>query len=284
MAPLASPLTVSGWYLVAKVSRFLLIILVLTLLAATLPDTRTRSAIACSGGIGPLEFETEGLESIVVADAMNVGGENTAPTLTPQEVEDVLAAQYPRGTWTPIPNATATPVRPQIDLTGIGATFSLVRLVFGITPSQMTLTIERDRIERTARIMDAGGIGSPSTCSFLGFVPRYVEGRRYLLFIKHIPNERAYISAEFPVEGDELINGDRLLTQANTGFLYMSPATYARYFDGVPTSMSNVEYVYLADGGVALDTIEKAVLGFLGMEARIAPPDTGSAGLASGRR
>ncbi len=86
----------------------------------------------------------------------------------------------------------------------------------------------------------------------------------------------------FPVVGADLYTGDELLLQANNGMLYMDEATYQRFFDGVPALPRIIGKEYFEPGHVPLSPVLRAIA-YLRGDASSAPPDTGSAGLASGR-
>jgi hypothetical protein len=72
---------------------------------------------------------------------------------------------------------------------------------------------------------------------------------------------------------------DPELQRSLNGLLLMQPATADRYFSGVERQPQSG---FLTAPNVPLDMVLRAVAGLRG-DPRIAPPDTGSAGLAAGR-
>ena len=82
--------------------------------------------------------------------------------------------------------------------------------------------------------------------------------------------------------GADVVLDDPAFARAANDHLYMSPETYQRFFAGVPTSSRYPGEVTLAAGRMPLALVLRAIA-FLRGDPSIAPPETGSAGLASGR-
>lgn len=124
---------------------------------------------------------------------------------------------------------------------------------------------------------------SPMVTNCAGsFAPRYIAGRRYLLFVDYIDTGFPLVRIVLPVDGIEVITGDPLLTSSNNGTLYMGVGLYQAFFEGFAQKTYGDEIVYLDAGRVPL-SIVIAAISSLRPTMTIVPPETGTAGLAAGR-
>jgi hypothetical protein len=227
---------------------------------------------------------------VFLGDAVEVGGPaNTAPTVTPtpEPTSTPTASSSPGATSTqPVAASPTVPAPPTyvpiLNLTGIGARFRIVADYSRLGRQEFPIDNEvRGFVERALRDAEAGKLAL-STCAIDAFVPRYTHNARYLVFAEEHVNGAYYAAALFRVEGERVVFNDPGLMSANNGFLYMERATYNRYFSASTPSELNAESVYFIDGSVPLRDVLRAVAALRG-DPSIAPPDTGSAGLAEGR-
>jgi hypothetical protein len=241
-------------------------------------------AAACTGGVGPLEWLTSHAELIVLGEAIEVGDAvNRAPTAT--------ATQTPTATSTPSrgkttaktasPTSTPSPFEPRpFDLTGIGMTLRVERAYVGGASGSIAIDANvRSAVERGLQDIEAGRMYI-SDCALDAFVPRFSVGVRYLLFIVNAPEP--YTAGVFIVDGQDVVLDDPALVRAGNDQLYLSPETYQRFFAGLPASSRYAGELTLMAGRVPLARVLRAIA-FLRGDPSIAPPETGSAGLASGR-
>jgi hypothetical protein len=132
----------------------------------------------------------------------------------------------------------------------------------------------RAAMERQLREWQAGHPPFLGTCSFGAFVPRFVEGGSYVLFM----NEREGGLNDWGilrVEGNDIVFDDDGLRSANNGALYMERDTFDRYFTGIA---SNEDHTFITADRMPLAILVRAIAGLRG-DPSIAPPDTGNAGL-----
>jgi len=233
------------------------------------------TAHACTGGIADLEWFAPRSGVILIARAVEVGDAvNHAPpvTLTPTATQTPAAvgtrvARYPVALPSATPTLASAPVVPEFDLTGLGATFRVLRVIAGEAPAEIPyLWDTRASIEQTLRRWEAGSTGEVSSCPLGAFIPRYQRGVDYLLFFMDGADSFAW--ASFPIAGDSLVLNDEGHLQAGNGYLRMSPETRARYFDGTEEGQTLVP----------IEMMLRAVAALRG-DATIAPPDAGNAGL-----
>ncbi len=259
-------------------------VVALVVLALWLPSGAPPAA-ACTGGVPPLEWLTSHGELIVLGEAIEVGdGLNRAPTATATQTPTVTSTPR-RGTSSATPTspaATPSTFEPRpFDLTGIGMTLRVERVYVGQVGSTVPVDwTGRSWYEKTLRDEEAGKPYYGGTCTLGMFQPRYRAGQRYLLFAQG--NQEWHASGSFAVDGDAIV-GDSLLGGANNGFVYMSPGTYEKFFRGVQSRSYLPDRVDLTAERIPLSLVMRAVA-YLRGDASIAPPETGSAGLASGRR
>ncbi len=260
-------------------------VLVVIIGATTLVPRHSPAAIACTGGgPGGLE-EVAQLPLIFIAQASSVGdGLNRAPTATPTNTETATATAT--GTpWASVPTPVSPPFLPPTpppyigpDLTGVGADLVVERVYVGALPAQIRVD-EQARIDLEQQVREMETALGISDCTADRFVARYVPGRRYLVFATQPAPGDIETAAIFPIEGDRLVLHDPLLAQTYLDELLMGAETYRLYFSGIET--------YEGQYGIAAPDVPlSSVLGavaFLRGDPSIAPPDTGSAGLASGR-
>lgn len=242
-------------------------------------------AVACTGGgVGGLE-DLARMPLILLADAVRVGDAvNRAPTATvtstPTTTPTAAGAVTPPAT-TPVSPPFASPTPPPypgVDLTGVGAELSVVRAYAGVAPAHLRIdTRARADLEQRLREIEATRLFS--NCTPDRFVARYVVGRRYLVFATEPAHGDIETAALYPVEGDNIVLRDPLLRQSYLGELSMVAKTYRQYFSSLPTYEGSYG---LAADRVPLASVLRAVA-FLRGDPSIAPPDTGSAGLAAGR-
>jgi hypothetical protein len=238
-----------------------------------------RAAVACTGGMGgPLQsFVSAGniaiVEAVVVGDAVN-----RAPlvTLTPTATATLPPTASASGT--PVAAPTLPPPADggwdefKFDLTGYGATFQVERVLTGAPPPTIETWGDRRALEYSLRRIEAGE--QPSLlCPFAAFLPRYVLGMRYLLFL----DEDTFVS--IPLDGDDLYIDEPFHGSANL-LLMVDRETYQRYFPGVAVFglESGIEPYIITQSRVPLDMMLRAIAGLRG-DPSIAPPNTGTAGL-----
>jgi hypothetical protein len=252
-------------------------------------------AHACTGGVSPLEWLTQRADLIVLGEAVAVGDAvNRAPTLTPTssptQTPPVTPTRTARArtstTPAPTPRPSSTPFTPtRFHLTGIGMTLAVERVYAGESGEMLDVDVDtRSALERALRNEEAGIRYYGGTCSLGAFVPRYRLGQRYLAFAERPEGwpEALYAAGVFAVDGNDLWLDDPLLEAGNNGFLHMLPETYNRFFAGVPAVTYGTDSVYLTADRVPFWRVLRAVA-FLRGDPSIAPPDTGSAGLAASR-
>lgn len=244
---------------------------------------REQVAQACTGGVSSLEWFAPRSEILILGEALEVGsGVNAAPTLTATATAPPVTHTATPIFETPVPPVpTYGPVT--FDLTDIGVTIRIVADYSGIGTSLLLLDREsRASIERKLRELESGH-GYVDTCGIGAFVPRYTTGARYLIFAEPHTGNAFHSSAVFRVDADRVVFNDDGLTRANNGFLYMERATYDRFFRGAVDGEELTDgTVYITTGSVPLNSLLRAVTHIRG-DPSIAPPETGSAGLAANR-
>ena len=266
------PIRIAGSLLVALAAAAVALIAVVT---APRPDT----ALACTGGIGPFEGYATEADLIVLVQAIEVGdGINHAPTLTASATPTATATPDESITPSPTMPPAPTPYRPvpgpvDFDLTGIGATFVVQRVIVGTTVPTIEYQWDyRASIEDEIRKREAGAWSGVTSCPLGAFTVRYEQGRQYLLFFNEYEGSMNGW-ASFPVDDGQVVLDDPLHQQGNNGAIYASPETLARYLPGV-----RAEEGFVKQPRVPLDMALRAVAGLRG-DPSIAPPETGTAGL-----
>lgn len=247
-----------------------------------------RTTHGCSGVPADFERDTRAAAFVALVDAVQVGGavndQPRLPSPTPSPAYQALvtdtplatATSRPRGVKTVAPSETVfptwTPVTaptPEL-LTGIGATLDIVALYAGEVRSPVTIdAYGRAVYERYLREREAL---FPFRSSCEGLHPEaYQTGERYVVF-GLIVNGGFTTNTRISVDGDDAVFG--------AGGLAMTEAAYHRYFDGLPVKIEE-GYARLTVERMPLSTLARAVGAARGRV--IVPPETGSAGLASGR-
>lgn len=266
-------------------------------------STGAPRALACTGGLS-IEFAA-GSSIIVVGDAIVVGDDvNRAPTLTPTATATVTPVPSPTSIFRPGIGRAATPVSPPpgggptypagargtpegFSLSGYGVTLRVVANYGGAHPELSGGAIvnvdaeTRQGIERELREYEAG-TGGISSCPIAAFVPKYTEGARYLVFAGHpdIPEAGWFTTYRVRVEGGDVVLGGATIPASDAVALYMTAAQYHRYFAGVAAEVED-EYddAHITADRVPLTSVLRYAASISGSAVKIAPPDTGSAGL-----
>ena len=242
-----------------------------------------RPALACTGaGYGSIETLATGAQFIVVADAVSVGDNiNRAPLNTPMFTPPTTPTAAPR-TSSPTPpsppHSPSSGYTPEpFDLTGFGATLAVVQSYSSEAPRQLEVDkISRREVELAVREREAGAL---TDCAPDHFAHHYSRGSRYLVFAAEHPELGLHTIVRYEISGTDLI-----LWGGGAAGLTMTASTYAHFFAGVPFEGFAGSIIGQITGDrLPLATVLRAVA-FLRGDASIAPPDTGSAGLASGYR
>lgn len=265
-------------------------------------STGAPRALACTGGLS-IEFAA-GSSIIVVGDAIVVGDDvNRAPTVTPTATFTASPSPtrtpiFARGTAEPTPasppngdgatfpiGVSGTPEG--FSLSGYGVTLRVVANYGGAHPELAGGAIvnvdaeTRQGIERALREYEAG-TGGISSCPIAAFVPKYTEGARYLVFAGHpdIPEAGWFTTYRVRVEGGDAVLGGPTIPASDAVALYMTAAQYHRYFAGVAAEVEDeYDYAHITADRVPLTSVLRYAASINGSAVRIAPPDTGSAGL-----
>lgn len=237
-------------------------------------------ALACSLGPEMLDERVAEAQFIGLVEAAGVGGpENRAPTVTP--IASASATRIPLRTVvsTPVSPPYAQPaIPPNLDpfqLSGVGATLRFVEQYVGVTRDALVVDdTNRANAERAWRIIEANPF-PPQPCEPGMGLTRYDRGARYVALVADSPERGVHTVLALSVHGDE----------AELSGVMMHGETYRRYFNGVPAEFTERGDAYLTAPRVPLATLRAAIIGMRdGGAARIVPPETGSAGLASERR
>ncbi len=255
-----------------------------------------RPALACTGGGSGLEDAAGRARYIVLGDAVEVGdavnrAPTIAPTATPTATATVRAGtpvptppSPPQGNHPPFP-AYSTPEG--FTLAGLGVRIRTVRAYAGTPPDPPALLhIDeelRAAIEREIRGFETGG--GTSDCELARFTFKFEQGARYLVFAADEPGFGLLTVFRMKVVGSDVLLHDPLATNYDSGGIYVSAAMYRRFFSGVAAEMAEYDSrtMRITAERVPLVSVLRAVAYVRG-DASIAPPDTGSAGLASGHR
>jgi hypothetical protein len=256
-----------------------------------------RPVLACTGGGSGLEDAAVRARYIVLGDAVEVGGAmNRAPTIAPTATPTVTATVR---AGTPVPTPPSPPQgnyprqpaysTPEgFTLAGFGVTIRTVRAYAGTLPEpQAPQHIDKEvraSIEREIREFEAGrGIGD---CELGRFTFKFEQGARYLVFATDEEPEFGLLAIfRLRVVGNDVLLHDPLATTYDPGGIYLSAPIYHRFFAGVGAEMvgGDNDIVRITAERVPLAAVLRAIAYVRG-DPSIAPPDTGSAGLASGRR
>ena len=247
-----------------------------------------RPAFACSIGPEMLDERVAEAQFIGLVEAVGVGGpENLAPTVTPMATPtSPAAAATDTATRTPRQTALATPASPPytqptpvpnadpFQLAGVSATLRVIERYVG--PERDGLVVDkadRANAERAWRVIEANPMTRPPCEPAIG-LPRYERGARYIAMVADSPERGLHTALAMRVLGDEL----------DLSGVMMHGDTYRRYFSGTPAEFTERGDAYLHAPRITLATMRAAIIGMRGGDApRIVPPETGSAGLASGR-
>lgn len=236
--------------------------------------TAPRPALACSGRVD-VEQGAFDASVIVLADAIEVGDAiNHAPTPGPPSPPHAAAS----------PAARPTPEH--FSLAGVGATLRIVQAyTTGVDISQPFFVDEQQRtnIERELREREAGG-GLFSSCELGQFTSRFEQGVRYLVFARDLGNGVGLIaSSRLPIGGNDVVLVDPLAPFGSSPLAYVTATLYHRFFEGISADVDDARgFAHITAERVPLSAVLRAVAYIRG-DLSIAPPDTGSAGLANGR-
>ena len=250
----------------------------------------TPRAGACSIAIAPFDYTAREATLVLIVHVDSVGGpENTAPTLTP------TVTPPPFGTPTAIPRRSVTIFRPTAthtptpgytppplpSLQGRGANVTVLRVLDGSAPPAFALdTAERERYQQDLRREEAG-VRTPCP----PFAPAYFEaGSDYLLLARQ--NEEGIRTARrFLIAGDNVVMNDPGAGE-HRQTLYVTGDTYRTFLSAYPAEVVGAgvnESATITAPRVALADM-LAMIDGIRTGTTIAPPNTGSAGLADPRR
>ena len=274
------------------------VVIVVVLSGAILVIDRppARPVQACTGGGSGLEDAAVRARYIVLGDAVEVGDAmNRAPTIAPTATPTITATvragtpvptppSPPQGDYPPFP-AYSTPEG--FTLAGFGVTIGVVRGYVGArSEPQGLLYVDQEvraSIEREIREFETGrGI---SDCELGRFTFKFEQGARYLVFATdEEPGYGLVALFRLRVVGNDVLLNEPLAAPYGSAGLYVSPRTYQRFFAGVAAEVGGeITIVRITAERLPLAAVLRAVAYIRG-DPSIAPPDTGSAGLASGRR
>lgn len=270
-----------------------LCIAVAAIVIARAPDPRT--ALACTGGGSGLEDAARRARIIVLGDAVDVGDAvNRAPAVAPTSTPTgtpTLHAGTPAATPPSPPMATGQPfpryATPDgFTLAGFGVTLRVINAYTSALPRPQSLLQVDDElrasIEREIRQLETGrGL---TDCELGRFSFKFEQDIRYLVFATDDePGFGLLTIFRLRVVGNEVFVSDPLATTYDPTGLYVSAAIYHRFFEGVAAEVGGEnDIARITADRVPLSAVLRAVA-YLRHDASIAPPDTGSAGLASGR-
>jgi hypothetical protein len=242
------------------------------------------TAYACS--VGPPMFDQLMLESNVVAlaDIVQVGGAaNTQPTATPRATYTPTATPTP-GSPTPtidpvfpsIDSPTATATATPFDLTGYGASASVVKSYLGNAGSMLSVDPEgRIALERALRQEEARRPGDPvAPCpAFVGHF-KYTTGHRYVLF-----GHGDAGAIETPIYGQwEVLSDATGQPYVLARNMYVPRDVYETYMRGID-AVADERWYYITADRIPLDTFERMITSAPPGRPPIVPPTTGTAGL-----
>jgi hypothetical protein len=234
-------------------------------------------AQACTGGLWDFQSASAEAQLIFIGDVIEAGdGVNREPTLTP----------VPTATRSPYSTPVSPPVsRPtfdiQVDLNGIGELFDVQREIVGHPGAPFALDGEiRRGIEREIRYINA--TGGFSDCEIDRGTFRYIPGARYLVFAGQPPG----VEFTLTLQRLHVVGADVVFDEPGSSYapFVVSRELYDAAFRGIASQPYGESPVLeITADRVPLTTVLRAVAYIRG-DPSIAPPDTGSAGLASGRR
>jgi hypothetical protein len=172
-------------------------------------------------------------------------------------------------------------------LAGYGVTLRVIHNFGGaqpdLAPVQSTIEVDREAragIERELLEYQAG-TGGISSCPIAAFVPKYVAGIRYLVFAGR-PDEPPFglfTTYRARVEGTDVILNGPTIPFDEQATLYVTAEQYHRFFDGVEADFRSPDFVAITADRVPLTSVLRYAASINGSAVRIAPPETGSAGL-----
>jgi hypothetical protein len=286
-----------------RVTSLLLAAVVIAAVAASavqLPDASRASA--CTGGM-TFGFAVVHARAIIVGEAVAVGDEvNRAPTLTPTSTPTIP----PTSTPTPIfplstmaetqaaspasPPAQGVPrTPPGFSLQGYGVVIHAEHIYGGsadILDERGNVEIDSDvraSIERDLRQLESGR-GLIGTCSVGAFVPKFDLGERYLIIADDFgdPNIRLQAGYRLRLDGDYAILNDPSYARFGNQFpIELTAEQYHRRFEGTSADVrDDANWAEITADRVPLSSVLQLASEVAG-RALIAPPETGSAGLAS---
>lgn len=256
-------------------------------------------AYACTGDQPTTASLVRQAVFVGVVDAVEVGDDvNRQPALTPSATITTVGTQAPpesptRASYLDFSSPTSTPESPMptatptvytdLRLRGTGATLRVSQAISGSAPDDFSVDgEERAKFERILRQLEAAS-GAVSMCVFPP--PDYELGRSYLVIV-----ERTFVGGRefntmlrFRLDRNEVMLGQA--TTFGHTYLSMSRSEYASYFPGAPTLAdlpSELPYVYITAERVPLAQFVRFVQGVRGASI-VTLPETGSAGLATGR-
>jgi hypothetical protein len=172
-------------------------------------------------------------------------------------------------------------------LAGYGVTLQVVRNFGGaqrdLAPAGGTIDVDRETregIEHELRQYETG-TGGISNCPIAAFIPKYVAGVRYVVFAGR-PDEAAFglfTTYRARVEGTDVILNGPTIPFDEQATLYVTAEQYHRFFDGVEADFRSPDFVAITADRVPLTSVLRYAASINGSAVRIAPPETGSAGL-----
>jgi hypothetical protein len=256
-------------------------------------------ARACTGSSG-LQYAAQSAGLIVIGDAIDVGdGIKRAPTITPLPT----STPAPTATATPIfgPHGVApTPVSPPIadpatfapyapegfSLTGYGVMLRTVRTVVGSRddvpePLAILRIDEETRSEIERELRQREGRHFATDCAPDAFAFRYTSGARYLVFAGNaqLSEHGLFTLFRLRVDGGDVVLNDPGLPGTEITGLDMTAEQYHRFFEGVEATFQSPEFANITAPRVPLASVIRLIADIRGGDVRVAPPDTGSAGL-----
>lgn len=270
-------------------ARIVMVVTAVAVVAGSMlmPPT-SRPAGACIQAPSDFERDTRSAAFVALIDAIEVGSATNSlpplptPTATPTiaplttDTPAATATRTPRGAKTATPTETAMPTWTPVavprspSLAGLGATLAIVELYAGEAATPVRIDVYgRSKYEQYLREQEALILNSNS-CA--GSRPvTYALGTRYVVF-GNGANGVFATGVRVNVEGDDAVFG--------TGGLSMTEAAYHRYFEGLAATIEQ-GYARLTVERMPLATLARAIRA--ARRGTIVPPETGSAGLASGR-
>ena len=244
----------------------------------------TNRAFACTPAFFTFDEHVQQAAFVGIVETTSVGDgvirEPRLPTSTPLPEDSPVPIETPTPTNSQAAESPVPTTDPALwyagELTGLSAHAVVLELIGGDAFAEIDIDMETRRsYERSIRLREASH-GAPVGC---GFVPlTYEPAKRYVVVLERYVTPSLATVRRFPIVGSDVLFAEN--------DLILSESAYRRYFPNVPADLRD----WGDNSGRRLATVaadrlplSEFMAMLKAMRTAIAPPDTGSAGLAANR-